>query len=333
MASDFIWRWRVVSGAIFVACLDSTVEKLKHMKLFLEFAAILGAFSSQVFCIFPKKNSTSESENVGTLTFLCQGFDLGVCTSSITTDQLMPTDLPLANPTDTNASTGSHVRVSESHRGSSGSWWDGPLMVLKCFLCSTEIGFTWVVDQIASADFLIELNKEKREKEEKRKPVVALILFNKSAHGDKYRKSSVLAFFLLNLIFGWCVMSVSVSRAAASTSTMSPKHLRRSVQHLRACQIFVSQWALFVYQNINVIKVQRKAHMHPRMLSPFGYICMTACPTFIPFGSAELSSGLEIVPGPRRLSMSTRTTDERLLGAGEKKCFPYVSTPQTYFFF
>lgn len=48
-----------------------------------------------------------------------------------------------------------------------------------------------MVDQIASADFLIELNQEKkREKGEKqeRKPVVALILFNKSAHGDKYRK-------------------------------------------------------------------------------------------------------------------------------------------------
>lgn len=48
-----------------------------------------------------------------------------------------------------------------------------------------------MVDQIASADFLIELNKEKRkrgEKKKERKPVVALILFNKSAHGDKYRK-------------------------------------------------------------------------------------------------------------------------------------------------
>lgn len=69
--------------------------------------------------------------------------------------------------------------------------------------------------------------------------------------------------------------------------------------------------------------------MHPRMLSPFGYICMTACPTFIPFGSAELSSGLEIVPSPCRPSTSTRTTDEH----GGKKCFPYVLTPQTYFFF
>lgn len=67
--------------------------------------------------------------------------------------------------------------------------------------------------------------------------------------------------------------------------------------------------------------------MHPRMLSPFGYICMTARPTFIPFGSTELSSGLEIVPGPCEPSVSTPTTDERLLGAGEKKCFPYVSTP------
>lgn len=192
-------------------------------------------------------------------------------------------------------------------------------MVLKCFLCSTEIGFTWVVDQIASADFLIKLNKEKREKEEKKESQwLHLSYLIKVPAEINIEKSSVLAFFLLNLIFGWCVTLVSTSRAAASTSTMSPKHLRRSFQHLRACQIFISQRTFFVYQNINVIKVQRKAHMHPRMLSPFGYICMTARPTFIPFGSAELSSGLEIVPGPCRPSMSTWTTDERLLGAGGK---------------
>lgn len=63
MASDFMWWWHVVLVDIFAAFLDSTVEKLKRMKRFLEFTAILGAFSSQVFCIF-HKNSTSGSENM-----------------------------------------------------------------------------------------------------------------------------------------------------------------------------------------------------------------------------------------------------------------------------
>lgn len=67
--------------------------------------------------------------------------------------------------------------------------------------------------------------------------------------------------------------------------------------------------------------------MHPRMLSPFGRICMTARPTFIPFGSKELSSGLEIVPGPCEPSVSTPTTDERLLGAGGKKMLPICVDP------
>lgn len=188
-----------------------------------------------------------------------------------------------------------------------------------------------MVDQIASADFLIKLNKEKREKGEKKESQwLHLSYLIKVPAEINIEKSSVLAFFLLNLIFGWCVTLVSTSRAAASTSTMSPKHLRRSFQHLRACQILISQRTFFVYQNINVIKVQRKAHMHPRMLSPFGYICMTARPTFIPFGSAELSSGLEIVPGPCRPSMSTWTTDERLLGAGEKM-FPICVDPPHLF--
>lgn len=93
-------------------------------------------------------------------------------------------------------------------------------MVLKCFLCSTEIGFTWVVDQIASADFLIKLNEEKREKWGKKESQrLHLSYLIKVPTEINIEKSSVLPFFLPNLIFGWCVTSVSTSRAAASTST------------------------------------------------------------------------------------------------------------------
>lgn len=116
------------------------------------------------------------------------------------------------------------------------------------------------MDQIASAAFLIELNQEKREEEGGgggESQWLHLSYSIKVPTEINIAKSSVLAFFLLNWIFDWRVTSVSTSGEAACTSAMSPKHLRRSSRHLRACPILC-------LPDTNVIKSRKKRARLPQ---------------------------------------------------------------------
>lgn len=148
--------------------------------------------------------------------------------------------------------------------------------------------------------------------------MVALILFNKSAHGDKYRKIICSRFLPPKFDFR-LVCNVGLHESSGS------EHLRHVVEtsaeelptsacvsdfRFTACSLCLpkhkchksTKKSTHAPQNALSIRV----HLHDRSSD------------FHPFGFAELSSGLEIVPGPCRTSMSTRTTEERLLGAGEK---------------
>lgn len=156
--------------------------------------------------------------------------------------------------------------------------------------------------------------------------MVALILFNKSAHGDKYSKIICSRFLPAKFDFR---LACDVGLRERSGSVHLRHVAETSAAELPTSACVPRFWAADVrslFTRYKCHKKQKEARTFAPEGAPIAHVCTTASLTFIHFVSAELSSGLEIVPGPWRPATSEPAADESLLGARGKKCFPYVST-------
>lgn len=181
-----------------------------------------------------------------------------------------------------------------------------------------------------------QIKQRKKGKEgEKRKPVVALILFNKSAHGDKYRKIICSRFlpakFDFRLVCNVGLHGPSCSEHLHHVAETSAQELPTS-----ACvsdSRFTAR-SLCLPRNKCHKSTKKSTHAPQKAVSIRVHLHDSVF-AFHPLWlrTAFKRSGDSARPVQALYEHTNhRRTFIRSWGK-KKKCFPYVSTPQTHFFF